>query len=103
MAMTAAMSGTTTTMSHDSVASSRTAMITPPTARIGAETRIVRAICKKSCTCWTAQGADAEECSQRSRDRCPLLGRHLRERAAQPLGRAPLLLGEHAFGLRREP
>ena len=49
--MTAAMSGTITTMSHDSVASSRTAMTMPPIARIGALTRIVSAICTKSWTC----------------------------------------------------
>ena len=52
--MTAAMSGTITTMSHDRVASSRRAMMMPPIARIGALTRIVSAICRKSCTCWTS-------------------------------------------------
>src|SRR5204863_4991409 len=50
--MTAAIRGTITTRSHESVASSRTAMNTPPTAMIGALTRIVRAIWRKSCTCW---------------------------------------------------
>ena len=52
--ITAPMSGTITTMSQDSVASSRRAMMIPPIARIGALTRMVSAICRKSCTCWTS-------------------------------------------------
>ena len=38
----------------DSVTSSRTARMMPPTSMMGAVTSMVSAICKKSCTCWTS-------------------------------------------------
>ena len=50
----AAITGTMTTRSVDSFTFSRSAMITPPTAIIGALTKIVRAICRKSWICWTS-------------------------------------------------
>jgi hypothetical protein len=52
--MTAAISGSTTTSRPDSGTSVRRAMITPPTMRIGADTRIVRPMKTTSWTCWTS-------------------------------------------------
>ena len=52
--ITPAMSGTMTTKVSESVAFSRIAMMTPPIARIGAVRRMVSAIWRKSCTCWTS-------------------------------------------------
>ena len=52
--MMTTMSGTTTTMRIESRTSSLRAMITPPTAMIGASTIIVRATCKKIWICWTS-------------------------------------------------
>src|SRR5487761_251591 len=50
----AAMIGRITKSSPDSWTSTRRAMITPPTAMIGAATSRVRAICRKSWICWTS-------------------------------------------------
>ena len=52
--MTTSMTGTTTTRSAESLTSSFSAMITPPTHMIGASTMIVRAICRNSWICWTS-------------------------------------------------
>jgi len=50
----AARIGITIISSAESRTSSRSAMITPPTAMMGALTIIVRAICKKSWICCTS-------------------------------------------------
>ena len=52
--MTTSISGTTTTTSVESLTSSLSAMITPPTHMIGASTIIVRAICRNIWICWTS-------------------------------------------------
>ena len=50
----AASAGMTTTSTAESCTSSRRAMITPPTAMIGALTIIVSAICRNSWICCTS-------------------------------------------------
>ena len=46
--------GTETAMSQDSPTSCWMAKITPPIARIGADTMRVAETCTSSCTCWTS-------------------------------------------------
>jgi len=53
-AMAATSTGTHTTTSHDSPASSRRAMITPPTHMIGAATSIVQVVSTSIWTCCTS-------------------------------------------------
>ena len=52
--MTAAINGRITTSRPDSGTSVRSAMITPPTIRIGAEIMMVRAMKTSVWTCWTS-------------------------------------------------
>ena len=54
MPMKAAMIGRITTSSSDNGTSVRSAMITPPTIRIGAETITVRPTKTRVWTCWTS-------------------------------------------------
>ncbi len=53
-AMKVAMIGTMTSRMSDSWASSRTAMITPPMAMIGARIMMLRPITRTIWTCWTS-------------------------------------------------
>ena len=54
MEMTASINGMMSSRRSESLASSRTAMITAPTAVMGASTIMVRPVMTSICTCWTS-------------------------------------------------